>query len=135
MLSHEHRLRKEKDILRTVKSKRGVFDAACGVKFVKNDLTMSRFAIVVGAKVHKSAVQRNRVRRQYREILRLHRAAIAPGYDIALLTAKPALALDYREKEARLLHVLRKAQLLVAATSASSTRDAADSRVSKDAVV
>lgn len=111
MFSKPYRLRKEKDILRTLKGK-SVFDAACGVKFKKNGTEQSRFAIVTGKKVHKSAVKRNRIRRQYSEILRLHLSDIAAGYDMVFLTSKQALDLTYQEKEERLLRVLKKAGLL-----------------------
>ena len=116
MLTAAHRLRHDTDIAKVLKSKKGVFDAACGVKFAPNGLSLSRFAVVVGTKVSKNAVDRNRVRRQYREIIRLHLADLIPGYDVLLLTAKPALPLDYHEKESRILRVLRKAGLLRANT-------------------
>lgn len=135
MFPQQHRLRKDLDVMRTLKSKRGVFDVACGIKYFPNGTEYSRFTVVVGSKVHKSAVKRNHVRRQYREIIRLHLAQIAPGYDIALLTSKPALELDYRQKEERLLRVLGKAGLLVSNVSASPSRDVTDSGVSKDTLV
>lgn len=112
MFSNEHRLRKETDIQRVMKSKKGVFDAVCGVKFAPNNLAHSRFAIVVGTKVSKNAVDRNRIRRQYREIIRAHLVQILPGYDVMLLTSKPSLPLDYAAKHTRLLGVLGKAGLL-----------------------
>lgn len=112
MLSAAYRLRHDTDIAKVLKSKKGAFDAACGVKYVANGLPHSRFAVVVGSKVSKNAVDRNRVRRQYREIIRLHLAELAPGYDVIFLTAKPALALNGKEKAARLLRVLTKAGIL-----------------------
>lgn len=124
MLSAAHRLRNETDIAKALKSKKGSFDAACGVKMVPNGLPVSRFTVVVGTKVSKNAVDRNRIKRQYREIIRLLLADIAPGYDVLFLTAKPALDLDYHEKRDRLVRVLRKAGLL-----------RANLAVSKDAVV
>ncbi len=112
MLSKDHRLRHEKDIGKVLKSRAGAFDNACGVKMVKNDLDFSRFAVVVGTKVSKKAVDRNRIRRQYREILRSMMSMIKPGFDVILLTAKPALPLDYHQKEAKLKGTLHRAKLL-----------------------
>lgn len=112
MLAKDFRLRHEKDITRTLKSKAGAFDTACGVKVVKNNLATSRFAVVVGTKVSKKAVDRNRIRRQYREIVRSMMKEIKPGFDVILLTAKPALVLDYHEKEVKLRSTLRRAKLL-----------------------
>ncbi|MEK9155262.1 MAG: ribonuclease P protein component [Patescibacteria group bacterium] len=112
MLPTKYRLRKTTDIARVLKSKAGAFDSACGVKTTKNSLNVSRFAVVVGTKVSKSAVDRNRVRRQYREILRLMMAEVRPGFDVLLLTAKPSLLLDYQEKEKKLRSTLHRAKLL-----------------------
>lgn len=113
MLKKEHRLRRDKEFKRVFKNGKGVFDAACGVKFMKNDLDISRFAVVVGTKVSKSAVNRNRLRRQYREIIKNHLHEIKTGHDVVFLSGKKALELSFEEKEARLLGVLKKARLLV----------------------
>lgn len=112
MLDKVHRLRKDLDIKKVLKSRAGAFDTACGVKIVKNNLDVSRFAVVVGTKVSKNAVDRNRIRRHYQEIIRLSLAEIKPGFDVLLLTAKPALTLDYHEKEAKLRSTLHRAKLL-----------------------
>ena len=64
MFKQENRLRHEKDIKAVLKKGTSVFDAVCGVKFAPNGGEPSRYAVVVGTKVHKSAVKRNRVRRQ-----------------------------------------------------------------------
>ena len=111
MLSKEHRIRKDQEVKRVFSSGKGVFDSVCGVKFVKNERDVARFAIVVGTKVSKSAVKRNRVKRQYREIVRLMLPDIKPGYDVVLLTSAKALELDSGEKTKRLVGVFKKAKL------------------------
>ena len=113
-MNSENRLRKDLDIQNVLKSKKGMFDTACGVKFAKNDKAISRFAIIVSTKVSKNAVERNKARRQYKEILTKHLPHIATGFDVLLLTSKPALALPFEKKEEKILHVLRKAGLLKA---------------------
>lgn len=112
MLAAQYRLRKSMDIARVLKSKLGAFDSACGVKMVKNGLEHSRFAVVVGVKVSKKAVDRNRIRRQYQEILHAMMKDVKPGFDVLLLTAKPALLLDYQEKEKKLRSTMYRARLL-----------------------
>lgn len=113
MLSNENRLRQDKDFKQILSKGKGVFDKVCGVRFRKNGLELSRFAVVVGLKVSKSAVKRNKVRRQYREILRNHLTMVKPGFDVILLTSRDALTLDYSEKEKLILGVLEKAGLLL----------------------
>lgn len=100
------------DIAKVLKSKLGAFDSACGVKIAKNDLSVSRFAVVVGTKVSKNAVDRNRVRRQYRDVIHAALAEIKPGFDVILLASKPALSLDFEEKTKKLRSALYRAKLL-----------------------
>jgi ribonuclease P protein component len=112
MLKKPHRLRNDKDINDVLKGKKGVFDAVCGVKYSKNKLDVSRITVIVGTKVSKKAVDRNWVKRQYREISKKLLPRIQAGYDIALLAGKGALDLDYAAKEERLEGTLRKSGLL-----------------------
>jgi len=112
MFKQENRLKKDTDIKRVVKSGKSVFDAACGVKYLRNNLSITRFAVVVGLKVSKSAVVRNKIRRQYREIVRAAMTDIKPGFDVILLTSKKTIDLEYGEKKTRLLSVFKKARLL-----------------------
>ncbi len=111
MYTAKHRLRKETDISKVLRSKKGVFDSACGIKYVANGLDHARFAVVVGTKVSKNAVDRNRARRQYQEILRLHPELLSLPYDILCMVQKPALTLNYDAKQQRLLAVFAKARL------------------------
>ncbi|KKW28913.1 MAG: Ribonuclease P protein component [Candidatus Uhrbacteria bacterium GW2011_GWD2_52_7] len=112
MLPPLHRLRLDNDIKRVLKSKSGAFDPVCGIKLTKNNLAVSRFAIVVSNKVSKSAVQRNALRRQYRDIIHRSLAQIAPGFDVILLVSKPAIVSDYAEKEVKLRSAMKRARLL-----------------------
>ncbi len=111
MFSQKNRLRSEKDIARVLRSRQGVFDAVCGVKYVQNSVGCPRFVIVVSTKVSKNAVERNRARRQYREICK-ELLPHMPTCDIALLVSRPALALDFHEKKEGLRRVFLRAKLL-----------------------
>lgn len=113
MLKQENRLKRDRDFNRVFKQGQSVFDSVCGLRFEKNGLKNSRFAIVVGTKVSKSAVKRNKIRRQFREALRLKLDEVKTGFDVIVLVSKPAQELNYQEKEARLFKVLKKAGLLV----------------------
>lgn len=112
MLPKENRLKLDKDIKAVVKGGRSIFDPVCGIKLRKNNLTVSRFAVVVGLKVSKSAVKRNKVKRHYREILRLNLEKLKPGFDVVLLASSKTLALDYSQKEEGFMKVLKKAGLI-----------------------
>ncbi|PIQ67310.1 ribonuclease P protein component [Candidatus Uhrbacteria bacterium CG_4_10_14_0_2_um_filter_41_7] len=112
MLKLENRLKHEKDFDLVYKKGKSVFDKVAGVKFKPNNLEYSRFAIVVGLKVSKKAVERNRIKRQYREIIRLNLDKITPGYDIIVLTSKEVMTANYDGMQKGLLAVLKRAKLL-----------------------
>ncbi|MFA6130797.1 MAG: ribonuclease P protein component [Patescibacteria group bacterium] len=111
MLPQEHRLRNKKDIDLVFSSGKSIFDPICGVKFRKNGLDASRFAIVAGIKVHKSAVKRNYLRRQYREIIQKHLENIVAGCDFILLPSKKALDIPFAEKETGLIAIFKKGKV------------------------
>lgn len=113
MLSEKNRLRSRKDIEAVVLQKQGVFDPVCGIKYRLNNLAVTRVAVVAGTKVSLLAVKRNRVKRQYRHLIREILPKIKPGFDIILLTSKPALELDYGQKRERLAKVFQRARLFV----------------------
>ncbi len=52
------------------------------VKFLPNNLNHSRFGFVVGVKLFKRAVKRNRVRRVMREVVHSNLDKIPSGFDV-----------------------------------------------------
>jgi len=112
MLPQANRLRKEKDINKVFKTGRSVFDPVCGFKFLPNGLSVSRFAFMVGTKISKSAVKRNRLRRQIREIIHLNLKNIKPGLDFTFIVRPEAKEADYRVLEKVILSGLKRARLM-----------------------
>lgn len=66
------------------------------------------------------AVVRNRLRRMVKEIVRLNAGKLIADNDLILIVRKPALSLPYKEMEGSVLHVLRKAGLLIGSTPANN---------------
>jgi ribonuclease P protein component len=114
MLPRKNRLQAEKDIEGVLKKKAGVFDEACGVRYAPNTLGLTRAAFSVGKKVSLLSVERNRLRRQYREMFMETLEGWPGGYDYVFLTAKPALKLKSAERKDRFYAVLRKVQTRLA---------------------
>ena len=113
MLPKANRLKRDKDFKALFSKKTpGVFGVFCGAKWKKNDLKVSRAAVVVGTKISKIAVVRNRLRRQIREVLRLNLDKLKPGYDLVLIVNKKALNKEYSELEQDVLKLLKKTPLL-----------------------
>jgi len=81
---------------------------------VGSDATASRIGISAARRVG-NAVARNRIKRRFRELFRLHRHKLKPGVDLVLSLRQPAGAATYRELEQRFLHALKFKRLLASA--------------------
>jgi ribonuclease P protein component len=73
-----------------------------------NGLQSSRFGWSI-KKALGSAVRRNRIRRRLREILRLHRQEIAPGWDIVIHPRSSAATADFSALTQELLKLIPRA--------------------------
>ena len=70
-----------------------------------NGLDISRFGWSI-KKALGSAVRRNRIRRRLREIVRLHRQEIAPGWDIVIHPRSSAATAEFSALQAELLKLM-----------------------------
>ena len=73
-----------------------------------NGLQSSRFGWSI-KKALGSAVRRNRIRRRVREILRMHRQEISPGWDIVIHPRSSVAAAKFSALETELLGLLPRA--------------------------
>jgi len=112
MLPQAHRLRLEKDIKTLFARGKSVFGSYVGMKFRPNSLSVSRFAVVVGVKVSKKAVVRNRLKRQVRAIIHEDLKKIAPGHDILFFLKAPVVGVPFEDLQKEVLSSLKKAKLL-----------------------
>lgn len=76
-----------------------------------NDLKTSRFGWSIKRAIG-TAVRRNRIRRRLREILRLHRQEIAPGWDIVIHPRRSVAEMKFSQLEGALLELLPRAARL-----------------------
>ena len=77
----------------------------------KNRQGRSRLGVTVSTKLGH-AVVRNKVRRRLREIYRLNREHMKPGYDVILVARVRAVHTPYRKLEKAYLAALRELDLL-----------------------
>jgi ribonuclease P protein component len=75
------------------------------VKTSANNLPFSRFGIVVSAKVSKSAVKRNRIKRIIYDFIRLNNLHKSVGKDAVIIVFPPAAKLERKgiERELKLI--------------------------------
>ncbi len=112
MLPRENRLKKELDIRELFQKGKNVFGSLVGARYRRNNLASSRFAIVVGTKVHKRAFRRNRIRRRIRSVLRSRIQHIRGGFDIALMAKPGCVNATFVELESSVLETLSKIDVI-----------------------
>ena len=77
----------------------------------KNRLGRSRLGVTVSTKLG-CAVVRNRVRRRIREIYRLNKPKMLPGYDLIVVARVRAVETDYQKLDRTYLRLLEQLDLL-----------------------
>ena len=113
MFSEAYRLRSEKDIQTLFARGKGVFGVYGGLKYRPNGLPTSRCTIVVGTKVAKLAVDRNRIKRRMREVVRLLAPHIRPGYDLLFMPKNTAGTVAYPILSSSITQLIKKASLYI----------------------
>ena len=72
----------------------------------------SRIGIIISKKTEKSAVKRNRAKRQVREIVRKLLSDIKPGYDAMITIKARFLELEFSEKTKAVEDVFARAGII-----------------------
>lgn len=112
MFPSVNRLRNEKDIKTLFAKGRSVFDVTLGIRFAKNNLPVSRFTVVVGTKISKRAVVRNRLKRRIRGIVEKRLLDIQPGSDVLFLVKKETIAQTHKQLVEQIDRMFKRAKLL-----------------------
>lgn len=112
MLPQKHRLRLEKEIKTLFAKGKSVFGNSVIIRYRRNDFNFPRFAFVVGTKVSKKAVDRNKIKRRLRAIVYKQLGNIMSGVDIVFLVRKEALGASFAKLETQVHEALAKAKLV-----------------------
>ncbi len=78
----------------------------------KNGLLLNRFGIIVSKKIDKRAVERNKIKRMLRDILRELDGNMIPGHDILVITRIGILEKTKEENYSIVKEALAKAGLI-----------------------
>ena len=109
MLAKANRLAKESDFKRLALKGRFSFGSLFNLKSLPNKLPISRFGIVISAKVSKKATVRNLIKRRMTEAIRLRLGQLKTGLDIMLVVKKEAVVADYQAIDQELVKLFKKA--------------------------
>lgn len=112
MFLKSKRITKQKDFEKILKKGKGRYTKTLGLKYLKNGLKFNRFAVIVGIKVNKKAVQRNKIKRQIKNILKNQKYRKIINYDIIVLTLPPINQKTFKEIEKDIIYLLQNQQLL-----------------------
>lgn len=112
MLQKKNRLKKQKDFDLVFQKGHSFFSKEFRLRVVQRENLESRFAFVVSSKTLKRAVDRNRIRRQLSEIIRLSLANIKGGYDVVFFINKEAHEKPYEELQNVVFELFKKSHLL-----------------------
>ncbi|MCD4761819.1 ribonuclease P protein component [bacterium] len=110
MFPKKNRLSKKKDFDNVFKEGKGRYGKYLGIKIKTNKLEYTRIGIIVGIKVNKSAVKRNKIKRQIRAAL--EKNDIKKGFDVIVITNAAINELSFKQIKANLLKQLNHLKVI-----------------------
>ncbi len=110
-MKKEYRLRKRRDFSYTYRKGKSISNYYLVLIFRKNSGNVTRIGFSVSKKFG-TAVKRNRIKRQLREICRQRLDDIKSGYDLIFVVRKAAKNADFRILENQVESLLKRAGLL-----------------------
>ncbi len=110
-MKKDKRLRTNEDYLNVYRKGKNYWNRNLTMYVKKNNLENSRFGYTITKKIGNSVV-RNKVRRQMKEIIRLHLNLIKSGYDIVIIPKKNTVDISYKELESAIMHLLKISKML-----------------------
>lgn len=100
-------LSKKKDIDQVFEAGQSFYCPFLGIKALKNDLNHNRLGIIIGLKVSKLAVVRNKIKRQIREVVAKFPKK-SQNYDILVIVKKELVDKNFEEIKENLTQLYAK---------------------------
>jgi ribonuclease P protein component len=112
MLKKDHRLTKQKEVEYVFKKGKSSYNNIIGIKAVKSEQKNSRFVIIVGLKVSKKAVQRNKLKRRVAHILKECLPEFNKKYDVAVVVLPASKDKQYQELRKTIRFHLKRLKII-----------------------
>ncbi|MDD4271244.1 MAG: ribonuclease P protein component [Patescibacteria group bacterium] len=106
MLARQLRLVKEKDFKKILKQGKSSYTKIFRVKALANELKNNRYGIIISTKVSKKAVERNKLKRQFRAALNKLDKKLIQGFDLAVIVSPIALGHEFKFIKSELEKIL-----------------------------
>lgn len=111
MLKKENRLKKSRDFKKLYKE-RSIKTRFFSFRGKLKRGGETRIGIVLSKNVSQKSTERNKLKRQIREVLRKNLSHIKSGQDIAINVFPESHGLNYKEIEKNILDLLKKAKVI-----------------------
>lgn len=111
MLDKKNRIRLNKEFDQIFKTGQSFYGKAFGVKIIKTSNEKTRLGLLVGTKISKKAVIRNKIKRQIREIVRAELPLLKESYDLAVIALPSSVESDFSFLKADLQTTFKKLRL------------------------
>lgn len=112
MLPISNRLKNKKDFELVFKKGKGFKENFLYLKIAENKIKSTRFGFIITKKYSKSAVSRNRIRRQLREAVKIYLPKVKKGFDCAVVVIPGFAVSDFWELSDIMGKLLKKAGLI-----------------------
>ena len=110
-LRKDEHLRKSSDFKRVYAKGKSCADHFIVLFVLPNGLGRNRIGLSVSTKVGK-ATKRNYLKRLFREVYRLTKNGLSPGFDLIFLARRNAAKLNFHKMEKSMLRLYKRAQIL-----------------------
>jgi ribonuclease P protein component len=108
MLKKENRLKKQREFDEIFKKGKGLREESLFLKIIEKEPT--KIGIVVSKKISKKAVERNKIKRQIREIAR--KQNFKKGFQMIIITYPSIKEKSFEDIENQLINLFKKAKCL-----------------------
>ncbi|MFC1701102.1 ribonuclease P protein component [Patescibacteria group bacterium] len=113
MLPRKYKLKKKTDFKKVFDKGKYYQGRFISLKILKNDLEISRFGFIVGLKISKKAVDRNRIKRRLENTVQIIQKRIKFGFDVVVMVRPEIIEKKYTEIKENLLDLFKKSGLLL----------------------